>query len=200
MSNAHVPTAAYRTTMATTYQPVPTSPGGPYMPPGGVVQYPEPPTGKPPRSGKFFIAIAATAVTAGVVGAVVGVVAGVVTSTRNAPEPATAKTPTAAEVYAANVDLCTRFAAAYAAMPTPQTSGMDVLPVATAVEQALNDNPNADRIIRDAVGESNRLLQEHAATLIHESDKGFVISPKDWSVDKANAADKRAWDVCQSPK
>lgn len=198
MPSTYVPVAAYRTDMPA-FTPAPVPPGGNYAP-GGVLPYPEQPSGKPPRRSPLLVAIGATAVTAGLVGAIIGAVAGVTITARDEPAAPNVKSPAAAEIYAANVDLCTRFAAAYAAMPAPQNSGMDILPVATAIDQALNENPNADYTIREAIRESGRLLHEHAATLIHEPDKGFVISPKGWSAEKANAADKRAWDVCQAAK
>lgn len=195
----------YRAAMSagTTYPPQPTQAAGPAYGNLGATPYPGPPApgNKPPRRGKLLLALAGTAVAAGLLGAIVGTVAGLTIGANNAePHTPAAKTPTAAEIEAANVQVCTRFAAAYVAMPTPQTSGMDVLPVAAEISEAMKDNPNADPRILNATGDVVEQLRQHAAVLSREPQKGFVRPPTDWTAKKANEADNKAWNLCQGVK
>lgn len=195
MPSAQVPVAAYRTDMPA-FTPAPVPPGGAYAP-GGVLPYPEQPSGKPPRRTGLIVAVASVAVGAGLIGAVIGAAAGVSVAGRNSAAPVS-KPPTSAEVKAANVDLCTRFAAAYAAMPSHQNSGMDVLPVATELRDAVTDNPSADPKLLNAINVVADLTRQQAAVLSREQSKGYVQPPVDWSADKANDASVKAWNLCQS--
>ncbi|WP_131832122.1 hypothetical protein [Mycobacteroides abscessus] len=181
--------------MATTYHPVQPPTSG-FSTPGGVLPYPEPTGGKPPRRTGLLVAIAAVAVGAGLIGAAIGAAVGVGIASHNEAAPVS-KVPTAAEVKAANVDLCTRFAAAYAAMPSHQSSGMDVLPVATELRDAVTDNPHADAKLLNAVSVVADLTRQQAAVLSREQSKGYVQPPGDWSADKANEASVKAWNLCQ---
>lgn len=162
---------------------------------------PAPPENKPPRRGKLLALLGGTAVAAGLLGAVLGTVTGLSIGAKNAEPPAAAvKTPTAAEIEAANVQVCTRFAAAYVAMPTPQNTGMDVLPVAAEISEAIKDNPSADPRILNAASGVLEQLRRHAAALSREAQKGFVRPPTDWTAQKANEADDKLWDLCQGTK
>ncbi|MGV7303124.1 hypothetical protein PJK45_24120 [Mycobacterium kansasii] len=136
---------------------------------------------------------------------IVGVYVGNRTATRDQPAiqaapaaPASAPTPTAEQVRAATVDLCTRFAAGYRAMPSPQNTGFDVVPTANYIADALRDNPIADPSIRDAVTKSLALLRDHAAALSREPSAGAIHIPQDWKAAPANAADQQTWDLCRA--
>ncbi|TXH19469.1 MAG: hypothetical protein E6R06_24360 [Mycobacterium sp.] len=112
------------------------------------------------------------------------------------PAPAAAAEPSAAEVRAQTIDLCTRFAAAYAAIPAPQTTSADMIPATNYVSDALRDNANADSGVREAVGESLRLMRQQSAALSHEKFRGAVQPPRSFEGAPANRADDRVWDAC----
>lgn len=162
--------------------------------------YPAP----PPRKGKgrvvaaLIAGAAAIALTAGAVGGLIGNrMAG--TSTATPPQPtATTSAPTAEQVRAATIDLCTRFAAGYRAMPSPQNTGFDVLPTANYISDALRDNPDADASIRDAVATSMDLLRQHASAASGEPPRGAIQPPTAWTVTTANEADQKVWDLCRA--
>lgn len=131
-----------------------TRPGYP-MPPAPP---PIPPAGR--RSGGVRRAATSAALVACVFGAGVG---GVAVGAHLAPRPTTAtplpatSPPPPEVVRAQTINLCTRWAAAYAAIPTPQTRAADVVPATNYVADALRDNPAADTGVRAAMLKS---LQE----------------------------------------
>ncbi len=155
----------------------------------------------PPRSpkGKLITAAvvgaAAIALTAGAIGGLIGNHM----ATGPAPAaPATPPAPTSEQVHAATVDLCTRFAAGYRAMPSPQNTAFDVLPTANFIADALRDNPAADSTIREAAEKSLELLRQHAATASGEKTRGAIQPAGGWTADAANNADQRVWDLCRA--
>ncbi|KAA6142696.1 hypothetical protein, partial [Escherichia coli] len=75
---------------------------------------------------------------------------------------------------AQTINLCTRWAAAYAAIPTPQTRAADVVPATNYVADALRDNPAADTGVRAAMLKSLQLMRDQAAALSREPAKGAV--------------------------
>jgi hypothetical protein len=193
-----------------------------YTYPTRVAQYPAAPAGMPPvpptpplpqfypapaprkRIGGLITAAiggaATVALIAGVIGGLIGNhVAG--TTAAAAPQPAAPPpAPTAEQVHAATVDLCTRFAAGYRAMPSPQNTGFDVLPTANFISDALRDNPTADGSIRGAITESLDLLREHAAAASSEPARGAIQPPTTWTAAAANDADQKVWDLCRAYK
>ncbi|MCP9276483.1 hypothetical protein [Mycolicibacterium arenosum] len=106
--------------------------------------------------------------------------------------------PTDAEVNAATVDLCTRFAAGYRAMPAPQNTGFDIVPTLDYIADALHDNPFADSRIREAVQDSLRLGRDQASNFSKEAARGAIQPATTWSVEAANKADQRVWDLCRA--
>lgn len=145
------------------------------------------------------LAVALVVVAAGAAAA--GVVVGVrVADDRNAPTavPAPPTPPTAEQVRASTVDLCTRFVAAAAALPSPQRTGMDVLPVANAIDSALQSNPFADAEIRTAVEKVLELNLEQVSKLSKAPTRGAVHPSTTWDAETANAASDHAWDLCES--
>lgn len=156
---------------------------------------------KKPRRG-LFVAAAIGAVFAVFAAATLGVVVGSQLTT-NATQArltttSTAPAPTAAQVRLATVDLCTRFAAANRAMPSPQSTGFDVIPSLNYIGDALRDNPAADKAIRDAVAESLRLARDQASRLSNEPARGAIQPSTTWTPDAANAADQLVWDLCRA--
>lgn len=170
---------------------------------------PFPPTAPRPgrtdsRRGPVVAGVIAACVAVLVAGAV-GVYIGSVTATKDqqasqaapAPPPS-APAPTSDQVRAATVDLCTRFAAGYRAMPSPQHTSFDVVPTVNYIADALRDNPIADPSIRDAVTKSLALLRDQAAAYSREPSAGAIHVPQDWKAAPGNAADQRVWDLCRA--
>lgn len=183
--------------------------GGPVPPPLPGAPVPLPPV--PPHGGRkdvrrgLVVAGVIAACVAVLVSGVVGVYVGNMTATKDqqasqaAPvPPPSAPAATADQVRAATVDLCSRFAAGYRAMPSPQNSGFDVVPTANYIADALRDNPIADPTIRDAVTKSLQFLHDHAAALSREPSAGAIHIPQDFRAAPANAADQRTWDLCRA--
>ena len=181
-----------------------------YQPPHGAV----PPPGTPPnpvyapspqaqprrRAGAVAAAIGACVAVlgAGIGGAATGAhfVGGLSEATSASAAPASAA-PTAEQVRAATVDLCTRWAAGYRAMPVPQNTPFDVIPTVNYIAAALADDTAADPGIRAAMSESLRLQRDHAAVFSREPPRGAIQPPPDWTADKANVADQKVWDLCR---
>ncbi|ULP45619.1 MULTISPECIES: hypothetical protein [Mycobacterium] len=111
------------------------------------------------------------------------------------PLPATSPPPPEV-VRAQTINLCTRWAAAYAAIPTPQTRAADVVPATNYVADALRDNPAADTGVRAAMLKSLQLMRDQAAALSREPAKGAVQPPAGWTAAAANAADDQVWARC----
>lgn len=202
MSNPYTPTAVSpRPAGAMGFgTSAPPPPGGPFPLP------PAPPRRDDKRRRRGLVVAGVLGSCAAVlVAGVVGVYVGSVTATKDqapaqvAPAaPTSAPTPTAEQVRAATVDLCTRFAAGYRAMPSPQNSGFDVVPTADYIADALRDNQIADPSIRAAVTKSLEFLRNHAAALSREPSAGAIRIPEDFRAAPANAADQRSWDLCRA--
>jgi hypothetical protein len=136
---------------------------------------------------------------AGLAGVVVGTHLGFRPVPPAAPSrAATTGKPSPDEVREQTVDLCTRFAAAYAAMPDSQNTGYDVLPTINYIADALRDNPVAAPEIRATMAEETRLMREHAAALSRELQRGAVQPPSlPWSAGALRETSERTWNLCQ---
>ena len=202
------PNTAYSPAFAAPYAPAAPAPNGPSGPgPGAQQPVPLPPMPFRPegRRGPRRGIIVAAGIGAFVAVLVVGLLGLYVgsrltnsTAPQQQPTQATAPGPTADQVHAATVDLCTRFAAGYRAMPSPQNTGFDVIPSLNYIADALRDNPVADSKIRDAVSESLRLAREQASHLSNEPARGAIQPSTSWTPEAANAADQRVWDLCRA--
>lgn len=148
-------------------------------------------------SSGWFVAVLAAAVLGAAAGGVAGVAFGARLVSQDKP-PSTAAAVSSDEINAATTDLCTRFAAGYRSMPSPQNTGFDVIPTLNYIADALRDNPHADAEIRAAIAESLRQGREQAAALSEERARGAIQPPSSWSKDSANAADQRVWDLCRA--
>ena len=138
------------------------------------------------------------------VGAAAGLIAGTQIWGRSGSDHPAASNPpaapSAAQVSAQTVDLCTRFAAGYDALPKTQSNPAAVLPTVSYIGAALNENAVADAGIRAAVANSVRGLQIEAAWLSHEPARGAIRPPVDPQDAQGNAADQRVWDLCRAYK
>ena len=118
--------------------PAATYPGGPgTMPPGPPTPQMPPfylaPAPRKRKGGLIAAALGGAVVVALIAGMVGGLIGNHMAGTpATAPPPVAAPlAPTAAQVSAATIDLCTRFAAGYRAMPSPQNTAADVFPATT---------------------------------------------------------------------
>lgn len=173
------------------------APGG-HMPPPPLRAQPT----RRPNGGLITAAIvgaAAIALTAGGIGGFIGNHMAAGSAAQSAPPSAAAPAaPTAEQVHAATVDLCTRFAAANRAMPVPQNNGFDVIPSYNYVSEALRENPAADGAIRAAVNDSLRLARDQVAHFSHEPASGAIQPSTNWSAAVATAASQKVWDLCST--
>lgn len=168
-------------------------PGAPLAPTPGVAQYSPANNRRPVRR---TVGVATLLVAAFGMGLAGGLLGARINPAPTPPAPAATAEPSAAEVRAQTIDLCTRFAAAYAAIPAPQTTSADMIPATNYVSEALRDNVDADPKVREAVEESLRLMRQHSAALSHEQVRGAVQPPNGFNAAPANQADDRVWDAC----
>lgn len=164
----------------------------PYPPPGGGRQ-----TWGGARRAVMILGVMVCVFAAGLGGVAVG------THIASRPSPAAAATstpppPSADIVRTQTIDLCTRFATAYAAIPSPQNVSADLVPATNYVADALRDNPAADSDVRAAVTKSLQQLRDHGAALSREPARGAVQPPTNWTAAAANAADDQVWASCHS--
>jgi hypothetical protein len=137
----------------------------------------------------------------GVAGGTVGVVVGTHIADNAAAKPtvAPAPPPPAPElVRAQTINLCTRFAAAYAAVPVPQNSAADIVPATNYIADAVRDEAVADPAIRSAVATSLRLFQDHASKLSREPVRGAIQPATSWTAAADNDASDQVFSLCSS--
>jgi len=177
----------------------PSAPGS-YPPPLPPLPQAYPPP--QPRKGKggliaaAIVGAAAIALTAGGIGGLVGNHMAGGSAPQSSP-PAAASAPTAEQVHAATVDLCTRYVAADRARPVPQNNGRDTMPSYLYVSEALREDLAADPAIRAAVTNAMRFQQDQIAYFSHEPAAGAIQPPVAWSPEEATAASQKVWDLCK---
>jgi hypothetical protein len=139
--------------------------------------------------------IAVTAlISAGIGGGIVAAVNHTTSPTQAAP--AAPPAPTAKQVHADNVRLCTLWATYNSAMPDPPKTAMDVLPTLNGLRWALAESPNASPEIRDAL---RALVDQYDASIASTGTvrtRGYAAPPP-YSLEKFHAVYDRAWDACQ---
>lgn len=171
---------------------------------GGPASLPPPPQRRGDKrfrrglSVAIVIAVCLAVVIVGGVGVYVGSRLTSSTSQRYEAQPVPVPSAPTEQVRAATVDLCTRFAAGYRAMPAPQNTGFDVIPSLDYIADALSDNPSADNAIRNAVAESLRLARDQVSHLSNEAARGAIQPSMTWTPEMANQADQRVWDLCRA--
>lgn len=137
---------------------------------------------------------------AGVGGVAVG--AHLNTSTAPAAPQPTATVPSAVpsadQIRTATVDLCTRYATGYTALPDSPSTAADVLPTLNYIGAALADNPGADGQVRAAVAESLNLDRGQAAHLSRTPADGGIQPPAQWRGVEANTAAEHVWGLCRA--
>jgi hypothetical protein len=158
---------------------------------------PPPPGGQPksPRR-RSVVTLAATALVSALIGG--GIVAAVDAFVLHDKSSSASKpsAPTSGQIHDANVKLCTQYAIANAALPEPQQSALDILPVVNAIRLALAENPDADPNIRGAITE---LVHEYDGQLSRFGKvrtRGYA-QPPEWKVEDLQAAGDHVWNVCQ---
>lgn len=170
---------------------------------GGPASLPPPPQRRGDKrfrrglSVAIVIAVCLAVVIVGGVGVYVGSRLTSSTSQRYEAQPVPVPSAPTEQVRAATVDLCTRFAAGYRAMPAPQNTGFDLIPTINYIAHALRDDSIADVAISQAVAKSLLGLRDHAMLLSGEPDHGAIQNPVNWSVDAAAHADQHVWDLCR---
>ena len=182
------------------YQPPVTAyPSGSAAMPPGPPFYPSPAPRK--RKGGLAAAViggAVVALIAGVIGGLIGNRMAMGTTASPPPPSAAPPAPTTEQVHADTIDLCTRFAAGYKAMPSPQKSSADILPSYNYISEALNANANADKAIRDAVTQSLKMARDQISNFSDQPQVGAIEPSKTWTAEAANAVDQHAWDLCKA--
>lgn len=179
----------------------PAAPGG-QMPP--LPPLPQAYPLQQPRKGKgglitaAIVGAAAIALTAGGIGGLIGNHIATGSAAQSAPPAAAAPhAPTVEQVHAATVDLCTRYVAADRSLPNPQNNGRDTIPSYLYVSKALQETPEADGAIRDAITKVLKFEQDQIAHFSHEPAAGAIQPPVAWSPEEATAASQKVWDLCK---
>lgn len=146
--------------------------------------------------------VGGTAVAALTIGALLGAVftggsgadtASPLTSQTAAPtaDPA----PSAAEVHAQDVSLCTSYAVINSATPRPDLVGSDLLPTVTALKVALAENPHASADVREAVTNMTEVYYARVAEHGKVRTRGLA-EPPPYSLEDQKEAVDRVWVVC----
>lgn len=176
---------------------MPGAPSGtpPWAPP--FTAAPPPGRPRPSRSGWGRAGIAAGMVATAIGGGIVGAL--LTTTTQHTPSPAaslTTTSPPPADTHTQDVQLCTAYATINAVRPQPETSGMEVLPAASALQLAINGNPGASPAIRSALEDVVTVFNESMANKASVRTRGLA-EPPTYDKDRAQAVYDRAWDACR---
>lgn len=168
-----------------------------YPPVGG-----QPPAApKRPGRGGLVSIVAATALISSGLGAAIG--AAVIRST--SPSDASAQTvqpangadaPTTRDTHAQDIAVCSKYAIINATIPNPDTKGMDLLPAASALENALAENPHASESVRHAIRGVIDTFYSAMAGYGEVRPRGLAEAPPKYEPESAGATYQRAWTVC----
>ncbi len=165
----------------------PTPASGPYPLPGSHIQQTPPPA---ERRGKTWLW--ATVIIAGI--AFTGLCAGLgaALASRHPSTPAAAPVTTA-ERHQQDINLCTAYAVATAAVPRPITIGNDLLPARLTLLRTLDENRDASPDLREAL--TNVAAAWYARAALPVKSRGLTeLAPYDAVA--AQAAIERAWHLC----
>lgn len=158
----------------------------------------------PPRRWRTPAIVAGTAAVALLAGVAIGAVlngdgndsgafeAGSVVGEPDSPDSA----PAAAEVHAQDVGLCTSYTIINSAIPRPDQTGADLLPVVTALQNALDGNPHASASIRGAVADMASVYQARIGAYGKVRTRGLAEPPV-YTVEAERAASDQVWSVCR---
>ena len=103
--------------------------------------------------------------------------------------------PSPAEVHAQDVALCTSYAIINTAIPTPDTTGSDLLPAVAALQNALAENPYASPPVRAAVTDMTSVYEARIAAHGKVRARGLA-EPPPYTVEAHKAASAEVWAVC----
>lgn len=189
MSAGYAP--AYPAPAPQQYAPTPAPPAAGSPPPATTPNKPRGPRGVL----LLCVAVMVAALAGGAVGAVV---TNQLQHRDAAPSaaPSTPPAPSAEAIHTADVRLCTAYVTINAAMPKPQTTGMEVLPGVNALRLALAENPNASREVRDALTDVVYNYDALIAAFGEVRTRGLA-EPPTYDMEKSRRVLDRAWDVCQ---
>lgn len=160
----------------------------------------------PPRRWLTTAIVAVTAAAALAIGVAVGAVLsdggnssaadtiGPVVTNESAAETSSS-TPSAAEVHAQDVALCTRYAVVNTTQPRTDRRALDILPAAAALENALVDNPHANTSVRAAIADVVSVYYARIAAYGEVRTRGLAEPPTHDLVNEQAAYDQ-VWTVC----
>lgn len=103
--------------------------------------------------------------------------------------------PSATEVHAQDVSLCTSYAIINSAIPRPDRVGSDLLPSVTALKVALAENPDASAPVRVAVTDIASVYEARVAEHGKVRTRGLA-EPPPYTLDAEKAAVDQVWTVC----
>lgn len=111
------------------------------------------------------------------------------------PTTATRQTPTADEVHAQDVKLCTEYVLVVATKPQPVGSSRDLVPALAALRTSLAAYPDASPDLRSAL---NDVADSYFAQISDFESKGpqGLVNPPKYDQAASNATRDRAWALC----
>lgn len=110
-------------------------------------------------------------------------------------ETASSTPPSATEVHAQDVALCTRYAVVNTTQPRTDRRALDILPAAAALENALTDNPHASASVRAAITDVVSVYYARIAAYGEVRARGLA-EPPPHNVGDEQAAYDQVWSVC----
>lgn len=172
--------------------------------PTGPTTHPAPARFSPsPSAGRagLIAVVATTALIAAGLGAAVGAI--VIKSTlpnEVVPQAVQATNDAGAsahgDTHAQDIAVCSKYAIINATIPNPDTRGMDLLPAAAALENALAENPHASESVQRAVRGVIDTFYSAMADYGKVRPRGLAEVPPKYEPEDAGAAYQQAWTVC----
>ena len=113
----------------------------------------------------------------------------------SAASPTTGQAPTADEVHAQDIKLCTEYALTVAAKPNPVTSSREVLPALGALRTSIAAHPDASADLRAVL---NDVADSYFAEISDFEQKGpqGLVDPPKYDEAASQATRDRAWALC----
>lgn len=176
------------------YQPAtpPVVAAPPYPPVAGYGYTPGTPPPPKQRRGGLIAGMVATGLIAGLLGGGIGALI----VSRNHQATAAGAVSASTDIHAQDVQLCTAYATINSAMPKPQDTALEVLPVANGLRLALAETPNASPDIRAAITDVIKNYDALIAAIGKVRSRGLA-EPVPYDVAKAQQLIEAAWNVCQ---
>ncbi len=161
---------------------------------------PSTPPNRPGRGGLIAI-VAATALISAGLGTAIGAMVIKSTSPNEVVPQAVEATndagaPAHGDTHAQDIAVCSKYAIINATIPNPDTRGMDLLPAAAALENALAENPHASESVQRAVRGVIDTFYSAMAGYGKVRPRGLAEVPPKYEPEDAGAAYEQAWTVC----